>query len=97
MDVDRPRLDEAVAAPDEIEELVAAVHAARLGGERREQLELLRREADGPSPDGDLCRSTTRSPTVMRCRRASASADRARRTTARTRATSSFVEKGFVT
>src|SRR5206468_2725565 len=44
VDVDGPRLDEAVASPDRIQELLAAEDAPRRAGQDREQLELLGRE-----------------------------------------------------
>src|SRR5262249_1660006 len=47
MDVHRPGLDEAVAAPDHVEQLVAAEDAARRSRENGEQLELLGRQLDG--------------------------------------------------
>ncbi len=41
MDVHRPGLDEAVPAPDEVEQLLAAEDTPRRADQRREQLELL--------------------------------------------------------
>src|SRR5919106_5427502 len=54
MDVDRARLDEAIAPPHRIQQLLAAEHATRGGGQDGEQLELLGGELDGPAFQPDL-------------------------------------------
>src|SRR5437899_1047155 len=51
MDVDRPRLDEAILTPDEVEQLVSTEDTPGLRHERGEQGELLRGEGHRPPPD----------------------------------------------
>src|SRR5262249_32117776 len=54
VDVDGPGLDEPVAAPDQIEQLVATEYPAGCPDERGQQLELLGREAHGSPGPPDL-------------------------------------------
>src|SRR5688572_7970228 len=52
--IDGARLDEAVTAPDEIEQLLATEHAAGRPDEGGEELELLARQLDGPALHADF-------------------------------------------
>ena len=53
MRVERPRPRERPVAPDVTEQLVLREDALRLGGERREQLELLAGQMNRLTADGD--------------------------------------------
>src|SRR5262245_66408881 len=54
VDVNGPGLDEPVLAPNQIEQLVAAEHAARRADQGGQQLEFLGGEIDGAARDRDL-------------------------------------------
>src|SRR5262249_14467291 len=54
MDVDGPRLDEAVLSPDEVEELLPPEDTARRAHKCGEQLEFLEREVDALALHGDF-------------------------------------------